>query len=262
MPIGAIPFVTNNLGTANNNSATLAMTNGTCLENDLLIAYIMSNDNLTWTAPAEWTRLGLQTNNTTAMTATIFWKAARAADSGAVFNFVKSANNSLLSFGVIDVWRNARMDAPVDANGAIFLANAVAADNINFSSLTPKGDSSKILWVGFYNLSATTYASTMVGTTTTSQVYATNTDVETATGNTASIGVCASRHQSKSATGAGTLATTSTVDAISIGAVIALSEGISEYGGGGINYGVSGGPGGRGARGDGRPKLKNEDGVV
>lgn len=241
MPVGAITPIAAGSLAATAASATLSVVAPAFTSGNLMVAAIMSKDNLTWTVPAGWTSLG-QHNNTANQTCLVAYKETTVAESGASFNFVKSSNNSVLSCGVIEVWNNARVDATINPSGISWKDNA-SGDNVVFNDYTTGRAPSRVVWIGFYNLSATNFGTATFSGTSVDVGPLVVYDLETATGTTASIAMAMGRSLSQSTTGALTWASNSTVDAISTGAVFAMNEGTPALGGTSGGSGSVGGPG-------------------
>ncbi len=227
-------------------SATLGIVAPTTLPGDLMIALYHANDNLVVTLPSGWTSFG-QNNNTTAQTVLVAWKMAGTSDSGATFNFVKSSNNSLLSCGAIITYRNAKIGYPFDSAGCTY-NNNVVGDNTVFTAYTTHAFA-RANYVMFYGLGATT-PNSPTGTNVDGGTYSTRLDSEATLGITATIAVMQGTLTIPGALGVGTMASSSTVDAISVGALFSvISDDDTQAGFSGPNYGVNAGAGGgRGKR--------------
>jgi hypothetical protein len=144
---------------------------------------------------------------------------------------------------------------PIDPANAIFNNNAVAADNVVFSDYTSHSFTRGI-YVMFYNLSGCTpTAPTGTNLAGFGAIFA----AESALGNTSSTAIYQGTLATPGAYGVGTIASASTVDAISIGAVFGVgSDDDTGHGWSGTSYGVSQGPGGRGLRDDHTTLIRNK----
>ncbi len=197
-------------------TATLSLVAPAALDNDIFIAHIMSNDNTVITLPQGWTLInGL--NNTSAMRQTSAWHRA-SNESGATFVF-GGFGGVLLEYGVILSYRGARIVGSPIAAGPSTSAN-VSADSVTYATYTPKSGNGLLIALGSYNLNATT-AGAMSGTNPT---FTTRLDVETPTGNTASLFAFDGPSSQNLATGSRTHTTTSTTDAINNGVVFELLD--------------------------------------
>lgn len=202
-------------------TTTLALVAPTIVSQDILFALIVSNNNTAVSAPVNggpWNLIA-DTANTAAMQTYLAWKQAGIDASGATFNFTVAGTT--LSYGVLVAYRGARSGGTI-IGGFSTSANA-SADNVTFATLTPK-EVSHIIAFGAYNLSATT-AGAFSGTNPT---FTSRVDVETATGNTASLFVQDGPVLTLAATGSRTLATASTVDAINHGYLVELLPQVTE----------------------------------
>jgi hypothetical protein len=215
----AVSFVTNGVIAANATTTTLAVVAPTFTDTDptnILICAIHSNDNQVVTAPANWTKF-VELNNTANQRLTIAWKRAAPGDSAATFNFTKPTDNNLLFCGVIGIWTGCVSSGnPIDATTPSTSANAVA-DAVTYADFDPTETAAFVVAVGIYADDATT-GGAMSGTNPT---FTKRIDVETAVGADASIFFYDGASDG-SATGARSHATTSTIDAISIGCLFGL----------------------------------------
>ncbi len=224
-------------------SATLGIVAPTTQPGDLMIALYHANDNLTVTLPSGWEAPWGQHNNTVNQTVLVAFKWAGTADSGATFNFVKSSNNSKLSCGAIITYRGAQVGKPFDAAGVVYNDNA-SGDNTVFADMTTT-QFARPNFVMFYNLGATT-PSGPTGTNVDGGTTQQRLDAEATLGNTATIAVYQGSLTVPGAVGVGTMASASTVDAISVGALFSVISGDeTSRGWSGTNYGTSNGPGSR-----------------
>lgn len=193
-------------------TTTLSLVAPAVIGDDIMIAFIVANNNTAVTLPATWKLISAD-NNTAAMRTTIAWKRAGNIDSGSTNAF--GVAGTTLSYGVICAWRGAlRGDSPI--GNTTVSANALS-DTVTYATLTPQRANGAVLALGAYNLNATT-AGAIAGTDPT---LANIVDAETATGNTASLFVYWGV-SSGLITGARSHATTSTVDAINTGYLIEL----------------------------------------
>lgn len=217
-------------------TTTLALVAPTIVGNDVIFSQIISNNNTAVVAPAGWNLIS-DTTNTAAMRSYLGWKRASDADSGATFNFTVAGTT--LSFGVLTAYRgvvlqgNPHMGSSSSAN--------ISSDNVTYATLIPGSDSRPVaipsffVAFGYYNLNATT-AGAFSGTDPT---FTMRNDIETATGNTASLFTHDGPSLTQIATGSRTLVSASTVDAINHGYMIDLIP-FTSVGGSGIvsyNYG-------------------------
>lgn len=190
-------------------TVTLALVAPTCQPGDYLFALVVSNNNTALTLPStSWTTIQ-DVTNTAAMRTAVAYKVVGSGDSGATFNFTVAGTT--LSYGVLVAYRGGVLVGTSSSS-----AQGVAADTVTYATITPNPNSLVIAF-GAYNLNATT-AGAMSGTDPT---FTNRVDVETATGNTASLFVY-DGSSSGAATGSRTHATTSTVDAINHGFLVEL----------------------------------------
>lgn len=214
-----VSFVTNGAIAANATTTTLAVVAPTFTDTDptnLLICVIVGKDNQVITAPANWTKF-VEVNNTTAQRMTIAWKRAASGDSGATFNFTKPTDNNILFCGVIGVWNGCLSSGtPIDATTPSTSANAVA-DAVSYADFNPTETDAFVIAAGVYNDDLTT-GGAISGTNPT---FTKRVDVETGLGTDGSIFMYDGASDG-AATGARSHATTSTADAISIGAMFGL----------------------------------------
>lgn len=206
-------------------TTTLALVAPTVLDNDIMIANIVTNDNVAVTLPADWALIRAD-NNTAAERGTLAWKRASGTFDSARSNSFTVAGTTL-GYGIITAWRGVKRDGnPIGNNTAS--ANALA-DAVTYATLTPQTAHCAIVAVGFYQDDLTT-AGAISGTDPT---FANIVDVETATGNQASIFVYWAV-ATGIATGARSHTTTSTVDAVNLGYMFEL---IAQLDGGGSDGG-------------------------
>lgn len=228
----AITFLAAGSFTATVASATVTLTAPACSSGDILIASLVSKDNLLTTPPAGWTKIQ-ETTNTANQVGSNWWKRADSTDSANTFNFVKSSNNGIFYGGVITAWAGCvRRGSPVDTATATTSANA-SSDTVTYATFTPAESAGHILAVGFYNLSATT-AGSIAGT---NPALTNRVDLESATGTTASIFVYSGDSTGNIATGARSHSTTSTVDDVNLGVLFGLVPALSTSGSGSTSYG-------------------------
>lgn len=193
-------------------TTALAMSAPAALSGDILFAVIYSNNNTAVVSPTGWTTL-YDTANTAAMQTYLAWKRAGVNDSLAEFTWTVAGTT--VSFGVIVGYRGA-----VDSGnpiGAKTISGNASADDVTFATLDPHG-LNHIVAFGTYADDATT-SGTFSGTnpTMTERV-----DVETATGADASLFVWDGPILTLAATGARTLSTASTTDAVNQGILVEL----------------------------------------
>src|SRR6266850_858981 len=159
-------------------TTTLALVAPVVIKNDVLFALIISNNNTAVVAPGDWTLVS-DTTNTAAMRTYLGYRRIGDAASGATFNFTVAGTT--LSYGVLVAYRGCTLSGAI-IGGFSSSANAVS-DNVTYADLLPNGTNRTIVAFGAYNLNATT-AGAFSGTDPT---FTNRVDVETATGNTASL---------------------------------------------------------------------------
>lgn len=206
-------------------TTTLSIVAPACINNDVLFALIVSNNNIAVTPPTgDWTLIR-ETANTAAMQTYLAYKRVGDNASGATFAF--TVGGTTVSFGVIVAYRGCMLGgSPI---GTSTSSANISADNVTYATLTPTGTNRLIVAFGAYNLGATT-AGAFSGTDPTFTVRA---DLETATGNTASLFIHDGPSLTNIATGSRTLATASTVDAINHGYLVELIDAQLPSGNGG-----------------------------
>jgi hypothetical protein len=189
-------------------TTTLALVAPTCQIGDYLFALIVSNNNTALVLPSSsWTTIQ-DVSNTAAMRTAVAYKVVGSGDSGATFNF--TVNGTTLSFGVLVAYRGSALIGTSSSSANI------SADAVTYATITTNPNALVVAF-GAYNLNATT-AGAMSGTDPT---FTNRVDIETATGNTASLFVY-DGSSSGAAVGSRTHATTSTVDAINHGFLVEL----------------------------------------
>src|SRR5687767_1759016 len=158
---------------------TLPLVAPALLPNDIMIAVLIGKDNIDHSPPdASWTEIGTQTNNTTAMTTSHWWKRAVVADSGATFNFTKATDNNVFFAGVISVWRGAlETGDPIDPSTPT-VSNNASSDTVTYATFTPTRMDLTIIASGIYANDLTTVG-TIAGTNPT---LTNRYDIETSTG--------------------------------------------------------------------------------
>lgn len=151
-----------------------------CSVDDILICVLFGKDNLTHSAPdGTWTVIGTQTNNTTGMTTSHWWKRAVLGSSDATFRFTKSADNNVFFAGLISAWTGAVVSgSPIDTGTPTINSTAVASDTVSYTDFDPVSTDLTIIASGIYNNDLTT-AGTITGTNPTLD---NRYDLETATG--------------------------------------------------------------------------------
>lgn len=225
----AITFVAAGSGVATT-TTTLALVAPIVINNDVLFALIISNNNTAVVAPEGWTLVS-DTTNTAAMRTYLGYR--RIGDDASSGTVSFAVAGTTLSFGVLVAYRGVALGG-VAIGSSSSSANA-SSDNVTYATLLPMGTNRTIIAFGAYNLSATT-AGAFSGTDPT---FTARVDIETAIGNTASLFVHDGPSLTNIATGARTLATASTVDAISHGYLVDLITGNPQGEGGGnpsLNY--------------------------
>jgi hypothetical protein len=201
---------------------TLALVAPTVGNDDIMIAVLIGKDNIDHQAPdATWTEIGTQTNNTTAMTTSHWWKRAVAADSGATFNFTKTTDNNIFFAGVITAWRGAlKGETPIDTSTPT-VSNNASSDTVTYATFTPTTPVSVVIIAsGIYSEDNTT-AGAIAGTNPT---LTNRYDVETSTGADCSFFGFSGDSVGCEATGARSHTTTSTADAINQGWLFGIIE--------------------------------------
>jgi hypothetical protein len=190
----------------------LALVAPTVIGNDIMVANIYTNDNVAVVAPLDWALIRAD-NNTTTMRSSLFWKRAGAIDSGATHTFTIAGTT--VGFGIITAWRGALQGGNPFGNNTVS-ANG-SSDTVTYATLTPQRAHGAVIAAGFYSNDLTT-AGAIAGTDPT---FANIVDVETTTGNDASIFVYWAV-ASGLATGERTHTTTSSVDGVNTGYLLEL----------------------------------------
>lgn len=196
-------------------TTSLALVAPVIVGGDVMFAIIHSNNNTAPTIASGWTTIS-SSNNTSAQQAYLAWRRCSDADSGATFTWTVAGTT--VSFGALVTYRNATRGG---STGLPYFTSsvhptAVAEDNINYDTITPKNPDALIVAFGLYGLAATT-AGAFSGTNPT---MTNRLDAETASGIGASLFIHDGPSLDGSATGARTCASASTVDAISVGIVV------------------------------------------
>lgn len=194
-------------------TTTLALVAPTVLYNDIMLAIIDTNDNVAVSGVGAGWNLIRADNNGATQRGSLYWKRASAGDSGSTNNF--TVVGTTVAFGIICVWRGCAQDRNPIGNTS-FSGN-VSADDVTYATLSPLTTAGAIVSIGLYQEDATT-AGAVTGTDPT---LANIVDVETPTGNDASIFVSWGVFTGI-ATGARTNSTTSGVDAVNIGYMVEL----------------------------------------
>lgn len=203
---------------ANATTAALATVGPACAVNDILIYAGMGKNNQVVGVPdGSWTKF-VEVNNTANQRATLAWKRAVIGDIGGIsYAFTKPVDDNLLNIGVISAWRGCRINAtPIDASTPTTSANA-SSDTVTYATFDPTEFMAFVVAIGFYNDDLTT-AGTLSGTDPT---FTNRWDLESATGTDGSCFGYAGP-STGAATGARSHATTSTADAVNIGALFGL----------------------------------------
>jgi hypothetical protein len=178
-----------------------------------MLAIIDTNDNVAVTGAGAGWNLIRADNNTAAQRGSLYWKRASALDSGSTNNFTVAGTT--VAFGIITAWRGCSQSKNPIGN-VTFSGNA-SSDTITYATLSPLSTAGAIVAIGLYQEDLTT-AGAIAGTDPT---FASIVDVETTTGNDASIMVAWGVFTGI-ATGARSQSTTSTVDAVNIGYLVEL----------------------------------------
>ena len=198
-------------------TTSLALVAPVILGGDVMFAMIHSNNNTTPTITGDWTTI-VATNNTANQNAYLAWRRCSDADSEATFTWTVAGTT--MSFGALVTYRGATRggNTGLPYNSSSSQATAVAEDNVNYATLLVKEPSALVVAFGYYNEDATT-AGAFSGTLPTMTA---RLDAESPTGADASLFIHDGPSLTGAATGARTLATASTVDAISYGILIDL----------------------------------------
>lgn len=199
----------------NSTTVTLPLVAPALLSEDIMIAVLIGKDNIDHQAPdASWTEIGTQTNNTTLMTTSLWWKRASAADSGATFNFTKTTDNNVFFAGIITVWRNAlNLGDPMDP-ATPTVSNNASSDTVTYATFTPARTDVTIIAIGIYANDLITALGTIAGTNPTLTV---RFNIETSTGTDCAFFGFSGQSVGGAATGARSHTTGSTADAINQG---------------------------------------------
>ena len=197
-------------------TTTLSLVAPVILGGDVMFAMIHTNDNVApTTTDTNWTVIA-NADNTANQHAYLAWRRCSDADSEATFAWTVAGTT--VAFGALVTYRNVIRagQTGLPYTTASTQATAVAEDNVNYATLMPYGPSALIVAFGFYNDDLTT-AGAFSGTlpTMTNRL-----DAESPTGNDASLFIHDGPSLNGAATGARTLATASTADAISYGIMI------------------------------------------
>lgn len=199
--------------TVDSATTTLALVAPALAANDIMIACLLGKDNIDHSAPdGTWTEIGTQTNNTTAMTTSLWWKRAVGADSGATFNFTKATDNNIFFAGVISAWRGALTAGNVIDSATPTVSNNASSDTVTYATFDPTVIDLTVIAMGIYANDLTT-AGSIAGTNPT---FTNRYDLETSTGTDCSF-FAYSGTSDGAATGARSHSTTSSADAISQG---------------------------------------------
>jgi len=219
----AVSFWTVGALVGNATTTTLNIVAPSLAADDIMIAAVHSNDNQVVSAPdGSWT-LMVDQINTANQRVRLWWKRAVAGDSGATFAFTKPTDNNLLFCGVISAWTGCiTSGSPLDATSPTVTPWNVAADAVTYNSFDPTETTAYVVAIGLYNENQTT-AGTIAGTDPT---LTNRWDLETPAGADASI-FGYSGSSSGAATGQRTQATSSVVDAISVGVLFGLVAAIT-----------------------------------
>ena len=220
----AISYVTVGSIVVNSTTTTLTLTAPACNVDDILIATLIGKDNIDHSPPdGTWTEIGTQTNNTTAMTTSQWWK--RATESGGNFNFTKATDNNIFFAGVISAWRGCKTTgSPIDATTPT-VSNNASSDTVTYATFNPTETDAYVVAIGIYANDLTT-AGSISGTDPT---FTNRFDIETSTGSDCSF-FAYSGTSTGAATGARSHSTTSSADAINQGWLFGLIvQGVTHY---------------------------------
>jgi hypothetical protein len=206
----------------NSSTVTLAVVAPTVVVNDIMICILIGKDNIDHSAPdASWTEIGTQTNNTTAMTTSHWWKRAVAADSGASFAFAKATDNNIFFAGVITSWRGAILSGSVIDVATPTVSNNASSDTVTYATFTPAFPMLTIIASGIYANDNITALGTISGTNPT---LTNRYNVETGTGTDCAYFGFSGASVGAVATGARSHTTGSTNDAINQGWLFGIIE--------------------------------------
>lgn len=211
----AVTHIGNGTHVSNATTTTLALIAPTCIDDDILIAFIHSKSDQVVSVPSgDWTKIVEFVAGSTRIT--VAWKRAVLADSTATFNFTKPTDDNVLWHGIISGFRGAvKLGSPIDLTAPATQSNT-SSDTVSYPDFDPTIRGHVILF-GAYNNDLTT-AGAVAGTNPT---FANIVDVETSGGTDGSIFVY-SGDSDGAAVGTRSHSTTSTDDAGSFVAVFSL----------------------------------------
>jgi hypothetical protein len=194
---------------ANTTGTTLPLVAPTLSGNDIMFALISCKDNVSVTPLEGWTTI-YDTTNTTAQQTYLAWKRASDTDSGATFTF--TVGITTISLGAIVAYSGCILAARPYGSSSIN-STGVAEDNVNYSSITPRGVGVVVAFGAYADDNADADTFSAGNPTFTERLDAAATDISIYIHDGAN---------TTAATGARTLATASTTDAISQGIVLDL----------------------------------------
>jgi len=222
-------YVGNGALAVNNTTATLPVVAPTGLNDDDILLCQLINKSVTanaFTPPdASWAAvIATEVNDCTTAADDhqygLYWRRAKATDSGATFNFTKATDDNLLMAGVISAHRGCkRSGSPLNATAAARTETVGAADNVTFPAHDPAGTNCVVLFMAYYGQDVTTFAAAMSADT--NPDCTTRYDLESATGNDCSL-ACTSGTNDGTAVGSRTWASAATTDAGNTGVVFAM----------------------------------------
>lgn len=212
----AVAFVEAGSQVANATTTTLSLVvpNGSTVPGDFMVAVILGKNNQTVSAPAGWNLIA-ELNNTANQRISVFAKFVAVGEPGSTQNFTKTVDDNILFYGIIATWRGVDTGSGPTPQTSTS-ANAVAADQVDYADYDPDIPC-HVLALGVYNNDVTT-AGAIAGTDPT---FTNRFDGETNVGTDGSIFIY-DGESSGAATGARSHATSSAIDAISIGVLYGL----------------------------------------
>lgn len=222
----AVAFVGNgtlatNTTTASMNITDAAVSSGTYL----LIATLIAKSNVDLQPPdGTWTELIDGWTDCTAAADdhkfAVFYKTVSSYTGGVAYTFFKDIDDNVLWAGVISTWSGHDPVSPLDDTAVGSTGTTAAAENVSFPAFDPTGVDSEIVFVAFYGNDLTTFAAAMssdVNPDCTKRF-----DLETASGNDATIALTSGPTTDGSNIASRTWASGSTTDAGNTGVVFGI----------------------------------------